>query len=76
MAAEVSKTLNMVFNNSDGKTTAINLVGVNPSVAAADVKTAMTAIISNGIIGDNGVELTSIKSAALVETSKTGVTIV
>ncbi|MCD5406429.1 MAG: DUF2922 domain-containing protein [Desulfotomaculum sp.] len=58
--------LEMIFVNALGKKTTLRVVDPSATLTAAEVKTAMEAILAQNTFTSNGGELTSVAGARIV----------
>lgn len=65
----ISRTLRMVFENTEGRQTAISLFDPDPEPAALDVENAMDHILNNDIFNTSGGAITGKVRAEIVERS-------
>lgn len=62
----MAKTLQMVFLNTIGKTTAISISDVKETATAAEIKALMELIVARNIFTSTGGDLTTVMEASLV----------
>lgn len=72
----MQRNLKMIFTNSTGKTVTITVPNVKDGATAAEVKTAMTAVLAGNAFHISGGDLTAIKSASIVSTDTEEVTVI
>ncbi|SEF39373.1 Protein of unknown function [Caloramator fervidus] len=60
------KTLQMVFQNSEGKNVSINIPYVKDGITAEDIKNVMNLIISKNIFDSQGGDLVRIMGASVI----------